>query len=93
MILLAGILFTAGLDIVTSLQRSAARQALMTSALEVAQGKLEELASVVYEPPLEPLHGRSSHGHRRRGSGARQCRDVPRRQRFHDDGHHTRSSG
>lgn len=52
---LMSILVVAGLSTVTLLDRSARRQAVHTTAMELAQGKLEELQSTAYNPPTAPF--------------------------------------
>src|SRR5215216_4939488 len=52
---LMGILVVAGLNTVVLLDRSSRRQALHTSALELAQGKIEELQATTYNPPVSPF--------------------------------------
>ena len=51
---LVGILVIAGFNMVTLMERSSRRQALHTTALELAQGRIEELRATVYNPPLAP---------------------------------------
>lgn len=52
---LMAILIVAGLNTITLLDRSSRRQALHTSAMEVAQGRLEGFQSLTYNPPLAPF--------------------------------------
>ena len=54
MILLA-MLVIAAISAVTMLDRSSRRQATYTTALEVAQGKLDELLATEYNPPKSPF--------------------------------------
>lgn len=52
---LLGSLVVAALNTMMLLDRSSRRQALHTTALEIAQGKIEELQSTAYNPPLAPF--------------------------------------
>ncbi len=52
---LMAILIVAGLNTITLLDRSSRRQALHTSAMELAQGRLENFQSLAYNPPLAPF--------------------------------------
>ncbi|HEY2952873.1 MAG TPA: type II secretion system protein [Verrucomicrobiae bacterium] len=52
---LMSILIVAGLSTITLLDRSARRQAVHTTAMELAQGKIEELQSTAYNPPTAPF--------------------------------------
>ena len=52
---LLGTLVLAALETMKLLDRSSRRQALHTTALEIAQGKIEELQSTAYNPPLAPF--------------------------------------
>ncbi len=52
---LMAILIAAGLNTVTLLDRSARRQSLHTAALELAQGRIEDLEAATYNPPLSPF--------------------------------------
>jgi type II secretory pathway pseudopilin PulG len=54
-VLMMAILILAGLNTVTLLDRSSRRQALHTSAMELAQGRIEELQALAYNPPLAPF--------------------------------------
>ena len=54
-LVLMSILIIAGLNTLTLLDRSSRRQALHTSAMELAQGKIEELEAAAYSPPLSPF--------------------------------------
>ena len=53
--LLLAILVVAGLSTITLLDRSSRRQALHTSAMELAQGKIEELEALPYNAPAAPF--------------------------------------
>src|SRR5258705_13310601 len=53
---LVSILTIAAFNSVTLLQRSSRRQALHTTAMELAQGKIEELLGTLYAPPLAPYY-------------------------------------
>lgn len=48
-------LIAAGLSTITLLDRSSRRQALHTTALELAQGNIEDLTAMTYSPPLAPF--------------------------------------
>lgn len=52
---LLAILVVASLNTMKLLDRSSRRQALHTTALEIAQGKIEELQSTAYNPPVGPF--------------------------------------
>lgn len=54
-IVLMSILFVAGLSTITLLDRSSRRQALHTTAMELAQGRIEELLSKPYDPHASPF--------------------------------------
>jgi len=51
---LLGILVVAGVNMIMVMNKSSRRQALHTTALEMAQGKLEELRATTYNPPVSP---------------------------------------
>jgi len=53
--ILIGLLSISAIDTVTLLDRSSRRQAMHTSAMELAQGRMEELQSTNYNPPLAPF--------------------------------------
>jgi type II secretory pathway pseudopilin PulG len=57
---LMAILILAGLNTITLLDRSSRRQALHTSAMELAQGRLEELQALAYNPPITPFGAAAS---------------------------------
>ncbi len=52
---LMALLVIAGLNTVNLLDRSTRRQALHTTAMELAQGRIEELHALAYNPPLAPF--------------------------------------
>ena len=57
---LAAVLIVAALSTVQLLDRSSRRQGLDTTALELAQGKIEELQATAYNPPLTPYYATNS---------------------------------
>ena len=52
---LMAMLILAALNTVTLLDRSSRRQALQTTAMELAQGRIESLQTNVYNPPVAPF--------------------------------------
>ena len=52
---LISIMVIASLNTITLLDRSSRRQALHTTAMEIAQAKIEEIQSTTYNPPLAPF--------------------------------------
>src|SRR5437879_10124389 len=61
MVLMMGsIMVLACLSTVTLMDRSSRRQALGTTALELAQGKIEELQAATYNPPVAPYYATNS---------------------------------
>ena len=55
-LVMASVMVLAALSTVTLLDRSSRRQALGTTALELAQGKIEELQATGYNPPVAPYY-------------------------------------
>lgn len=53
---MASIMVLASLSTVTLLDRSSRRQGLDTTAMELAQGRIEELQATAYTPPVAPYY-------------------------------------
>src|SRR5580765_3784604 len=55
-LVMSGIMILAALSTISLLDRSSRRQALDTGAMELAQGRIEELQSTKYNPPIAPFY-------------------------------------